>query len=139
MNRWRTDKGKLALKGDLGAEGPEIPDFKWKSGTYVEIQDLIWKFGSDMGIPNLEWTFCKLPKFLPVHLWEFRFWIIQIFRILTDLPSKLLISLLYVFHPWRWLSFWSSLFYQSGLGRNFVTNQSQARIYVKSVSTNHRA
>ena len=32
----------------------EIPDFKWKSGTYVEIQDLIWKFESDMGIPNLE-------------------------------------------------------------------------------------
>ena len=77
MNRWRTDKGKLALKGDLGTDGPtvgifwilygklgpymEIPDFKWKSGTYVEIQDLIWKFGSDMGIPNLEWTFCKLP------------------------------------------------------------------------------
>ena len=66
----------------------EIPDFKWKSGTYVEIQDLIWKFGSDMGIPNLEWTFCKLPKFLPVHLWEFRFWIRNTEINHPDLPDS---------------------------------------------------
>ena len=75
------------LYGNLGPF-MEIPDLKWKSGTYMEIQDLIWKFESDMGIPNLEWTFCKLPKFLPVHLWEFRCWIRNTEINHPDLPDS---------------------------------------------------